>query len=197
MHATHEVPGRVAALEEVLHRASRLGEFDPEGSVDLLPKTVEDRRCQVLSAGHRGGSRSQRLQLLGRRGRDVHSCPALLGLRQRAEGGHVPRSELAPVREDGWKCGPDFTRSELQQAMTRAACERLPETPGEPRLEGGLFVRQAQDETTVRGNDRSNGERTHDSGLLPRRHRGVSGSGSGHKAPIRHPYLCVRMVPIG
>src|SRR2546422_1735451 len=136
VHPTHEVPGRVAALEEVLNRASRLGQLGPERRVELLPKAVEDSRRQVLRAGHRRSGRGQRLQLLFWRGRDVHLRAALLGVRQRAEGRHVPRAELAPEGEYRWKHGPDLTRSELQQTMTRAARERALQTLGEPRVQG-------------------------------------------------------------
>ncbi len=51
--------------------------------------------------------------------------------------------------------------------MTRAARERVLEAPGEPGVQDGPIVRLDHGETTVRGDDRSNRERTQDSRVSP------------------------------
>ncbi|MGD0946024.1 MAG: hypothetical protein ABSA52_01230 [Candidatus Binatia bacterium] len=166
MHATDEVPRRASALEEILNRVFRLGKLGTESCVEIFPKSVEDGCRQVLRAGHRRRSRGRRLQLVFRRGRDVYLGAALLGIRERAQGRHVARAELAPIGEDGWKRGSDLGGAELQQTVTRAARKRVPQPLGERWLQRRRVVYLAQRETPVRSEDEANGERTHRGRLL-------------------------------
>jgi hypothetical protein len=78
MHAAHQVPGGVAALQKILHRRLGFGQLFGESRVQLLPQSFQHRGRQVLRAHH--GRRRQRHALqffvrrLGRHAHCVSSC---------------------------------------------------------------------------------------------------------------------------
>jgi len=55
-------------------------------------------------------------------------CGLGSSIRQSAEGCHVARAEFAPIGEDGGKCEPGFTGSELEKGMARSTREGILET---------------------------------------------------------------------
>ena len=62
MHATDKIPRGVAALQEILNSAFRLGQLTPESVVQLLPQGVKHPRRQILGPGHRRRNQRQRIQ---------------------------------------------------------------------------------------------------------------------------------------
>ena len=61
---------------------------------------------------------------------------ARIGIREGAEGRHVPCAEFSPVGEDRRKRGSDFSRAELQKTMARSARERVPQPLSKLGIEG-------------------------------------------------------------
>src|SRR4051794_12721043 len=99
VHASDEVPCRIAALEELLNVDLRFRKFCRESGIEFLPQRAEHLRSEVLAAGHRRRDGYQMLDFLSKRYRDslARTLSALLG----AQGRHVACANLAPVGDDG------------------------------------------------------------------------------------------------
>ena len=125
VHAADQVPRGIAALQEFLDRAFRLGQLDGESRVHFLPESLKDLCRQIFRARHRRRRQGQRLQLrIGGAGTRTFAA-SVADVRLGAEGRHIPCAEFSPVGEDGRKRSPDFTRSELEKPMTRSPREGL------------------------------------------------------------------------
>ena len=125
MHASHQVPGRMASLEEILHRELRLGALGIEGQVGGAPKIGQDRCHQILRPGHgrRGRGHPRELALLGqRRGRLLAT---LADIRKRAERRHITGAQLAPIGEDRGQRRADLLGTQAKEAVAGPSLERL------------------------------------------------------------------------
>ena len=63
MHAPDQVPGRMTALEELLHGELGWRQLGIEGRIHASPQIGQDRRRQVFRAGHGRNGRGHRVQL--------------------------------------------------------------------------------------------------------------------------------------
>jgi hypothetical protein len=97
MHASDQVPGRIARFEKSLDGKRGVGELHVEGLVGDAPQVGERRRRQVFRAGHRRDRRRRRGQLAFARERNRRLGSALAELGQRAQRSHVTRTEIAPI----------------------------------------------------------------------------------------------------
>ena len=162
VHAADQVPRGVPALQEFLDPAFRLGQFDAECGVQFLPEGAEGPLAVRYSAPVMGGAAkaSWSSSAAGGAGTCAFRCDAL-GIRLRAEGGHVPCAEFSPVGEDRRKRGPGFSRSELEKTMARSTRESIPQALSKlgVKCQGVILLDQA--ETTVRSQDRGKENRTH------------------------------------
>ena len=150
VHAADEVPGRIVAPQELLNVAPRFEQFGGECRVEVLPQRRKCHPREVFRARHGWGGIGQRRQHVVSGRHHLHLGTALLGVRQRAQRGYVARREVAPVGQNGRQRSRHFARTELQQAMARAARERLPKTVSGGGFQQRCVVRLDQRQTAVR-----------------------------------------------
>ena len=136
--AADEMPRRALTLEKLLDRRLRFGELGSKRISDRSPECFEDRRGDVLGAGHWRRGRCEDLEL-AERGRGYWRVRIETGMR--ADGRDQPRGEVAPVTGVCWKRGPDFASAELEQSVTRATSEGPFERPPESGRRLGGVVR--------------------------------------------------------
>ncbi len=97
MNPPKQIPGRMAALEELLHGQLGLQQFGIEGRVHTAPKIGKDRGCQIFRPGHGRNRRRQRIQLAIRRDRHGWLGMTFSDARNSAQGGHVAQAKLSPI----------------------------------------------------------------------------------------------------
>src|SRR3954449_8696604 len=124
MHPTNQVPGGMAAVEEVLHRELGFSEFDIERRIQGSPKILQDICCQVLCTDHRRNGRSH---LEGAVCRNGHKwlARALSKAGKGAECGHVTSRELAPVGQYRRQSRSHLVGAQDQQSMPWSPCKGL------------------------------------------------------------------------
>jgi hypothetical protein len=145
----------MAALEKLLGRELGLMQLGIEGRVHAAPEIGQHRGVEIFGAAHRrhrgGDPRELRL---GRKGNGGFVL-TLGEPGQRAQRRHEMRGELAPKRQLHRKAGPDLAGTELQQAVAGPACESLLDPCAGRGLERQRFVRRAEMEGAVGGEDGS------------------------------------------
>ena len=147
MHAAHQVPGRIAPLQELLHAAFGFGQLDCKGRVQFLPQSLKHCGRQILGAGHRRRCQRNALQFFGGGGRNAHTPGVLL---LGAERGHVARAEFAPIGVHRRQRGPRFVRAQQQKPVARSAFESGPQTVLQPAIKRRCVGVVNQDEPAVR-----------------------------------------------
>jgi hypothetical protein len=155
MHAAHQVPGGVAALQKILHAALGFGQLHTESRVQLLPQSFQHRGRQVLRPHHERRRQRHPLQFFVRRGRHAH---ALLLRAQRSD---VARAEFAPPGEHRRQCGAHFVRAQQQEPVARSPLESRQQTireRGIQRRRGGIV---SQHQVAVRGERQAERSRVH------------------------------------
>ena len=89
MNAPNQVPGRMTALQKLLHGEPGISQLSIEGRIHALPKIGQDGRRQVFPANHRRNGRGHRVQfaICGDRHRRLGT--AVSDTRKSAQCGHV------------------------------------------------------------------------------------------------------------
>ncbi len=109
--------------------------------------------------------RARRLEIssVGRR----HWCVVRLGAGLGAESRDISAAQLPPVAEDGRQRFPDFGAAELEESVSRPALEGVAQALGECRVELGRIIRCGENETSVRGEGKSEASVCHGGGASP------------------------------
>jgi hypothetical protein len=81
--------GRVPALEKLLHRRIRFGELGPKRRTDFDPERFEEGSRKVIG----GAAAAKSVEHVARR--CSYRCVVQVAVRMRADGGAVPRGEIA------------------------------------------------------------------------------------------------------
>ncbi len=161
MHAAHQIPGRIPALQEVLHTAFGFGQLDPEGRVEFPPQIPQDRGRQILRAHHRRRGQRDALQFIAGGSRDSHFSLRRVAILLDAERRHEARAEFAPVSVNRRQRGPGFVGAQQQQTVARSAFERSDQPLREPAIQRRCIGFVRHDEVTARSEIQGERHRVH------------------------------------
>ena len=150
MHAPDQVPGRMTALEELLHGELGLRQLGIEGRIHASPKIGQDGRRQVFRADHGRNGRGHLVQLAVRGNRHRRLGTAVADTGKGAQCGHVARSELPPVRQHWRQSRPDFVCAQPQQSVPGAPYKCLLQPQALLGLQRQRFLRLPEGQQTMR-----------------------------------------------
>ena len=92
MHPADQIPGRLPRLEKLLQRSFAACQFLVQRGVDLVLKSGQQLRCQILRARHGRRIGNQRVEIIAAR----RNVPDLAALRRGAQGGDIACGQIAP-----------------------------------------------------------------------------------------------------
>ena len=147
VHASDQIPRRMARLEKLLQRLPGGRQFAAQSAVELSPQRDQDLPREVFRARHRRHVGNHRLER-GGIGRTDRDGPVGGG---RAQRGHVTRSKLAPPRERRGQDGADFRCAQVQQPVPGAGFEGRCDAIVKLGRQWGQRCVRLQSEMAVRG----------------------------------------------
>ncbi len=159
--AAHQVPRRVAPLQEVLNSGFRFGQFQVESRVQFLPERLQNVCRQILRPGHRRRGQSERIQFSRSRRRNRGFLRTGPGLRQSAERGYVMRAKFPPPGKRRRNRDARLARAQLQKSVSRAARKSVAQTPRKLWVECGRVLFMDEIEMTVGRQDRDESDWVH------------------------------------
>ena len=151
VHAAHQVPCRIAALQELLHAAFGFGQLGVESCVQFPPQIAEHRASEVFRAGHGRGAQRQALQFLLQGAGNAGARRTRIAFLPGTERGDEARAELAPVGIHRRQRRPGFVRAKKEEPVPRSAFERPLQTQCQRAIEGRSGVVASQRQPAVRG----------------------------------------------